>query len=410
MGAGLRNGVAASNALTSRWIGSMGAGAGNFVASGAAVWPLLAVLASGADGRIREGLERAIGLPPEDALDEAVRMLDWLRRDGDTNAALGIWVRDDIPIERRWRARLPRGVLGQLTGDPGHDQATLDAWVREETRAIIDELSVQIQEDTLMLLAQAIALRTEWSRPFEAFRWQPGSGPWRDRELHGLRGGGRADQVLLLETDERRVTTFRTNGEAGVDVYLILGDEGMTPSDVLVEAIDRLAAGAPGRPGSDLQVGETAPGLVVVEVEEEVIDDRAPALRVRTVGFDVQSRHDLLAVSGVFGLEVAAREPNFSGISHMPLIVGQAAQAARAKFTASGFEAAAVTGLIAELGIPERARRRFKVVEVSFDRPFGFIALDRISRLVLFAGWVDDPEPWSPELEEMIAMYPWTRR
>jgi hypothetical protein len=32
---------------------------------------------------------------------------------------------------------------------------------------------------------------------------------------------------------------------------------------------------------------------------------------------------------------------------------------------------------------------------VSFDRPFGFAARSRTTGLVLVAGWVTGPEPWS---------------
>jgi serine protease inhibitor len=33
-------------------------------------------------------------------------------------------------------------------------------------------------------------------------------------------------------------------------------------------------------------------------------------------------------------------------------------------------------------------------VQAVFDRPFGFLAVHRHSRLVLMAGWVTDPEPY----------------
>ena len=32
-----------------------------------------------------------------------------------------------------------------------------------------------------------------------------------------------------------------------------------------------------------------------------------------------------------------------------------------------------------------------RVVRVAFDRPFGFVVVDRVSHLALFAGWVADP-------------------
>jgi hypothetical protein len=33
-------------------------------------------------------------------------------------------------------------------------------------------------------------------------------------------------------------------------------------------------------------------------------------------------------------------------------------------------------------------------ISAAFDRPFGFLALHRHTRLVLAAGWVTDPLPW----------------
>lgn len=38
-------------------------------------------------------------------------------------------------------------------------------------------------------------------------------------------------------------------------------------------------------------------------------------------------------------------------------------------------------------------------VNATFDRPFGFLALHRTSRLVLAAGWVTDPEPFREDVE-----------
>jgi serine protease inhibitor len=37
------------------------------------------------------------------------------------------------------------------------------------------------------------------------------------------------------------------------------------------------------------------------------------------------------------------------------------------------------------------------MAHVTFDRPFGFLAADRETGLVLVAGWVADAEPANPE-------------
>ncbi len=42
---------------------------------------------------------------------------------------------------------------------------------------------------------------------------------------------------------------------------------------------------------------------------------------------------------------------------------------------------------------PPQYRYESTVVRAVYDRPFGFLAVDRESRLVLAAGWVTDPAP-----------------
>jgi hypothetical protein len=90
-----------------------------------------------------------------------------------------------------------------------------------------------------------------------------------------------------------------------------------------------------------------------------------------------------------------------SGASVYPLLalLAQAAhapapQAAMATFTADGFKAAAITALAMAAGsmlAHERRSRKLRV-QVTFDRPFGFVAVHRPTGLILVAGWVAEPE------------------
>jgi len=97
----------------------------------------------------------------------------------------------------------------------------------------------------------------------------------------------------------------------------------------------------------------------------------------------------------LFGLSTARddRRGHFPGVSDWPLAIQQARQSVRATFSATGFDAAAVTSMCLMLGAALRppAQHSVRVIRVTFDRPFGFIAVDRSSRLVLFAGWVENP-------------------
>ncbi len=49
---------------------------------------------------------------------------------------------------------------------------------------------------------------------------------------------------------------------------------------------------------------------------------------------------------------------------------------------------------MAAAGPPPERRYVTTRISAAFDRPFGFLALHRHSRLVLAAGWVTDPPPF----------------
>lgn len=128
-----------------------------------------------------------------------------------------------------------------------------------------------------------------------------------------------------------------------------------------------------------------------------------PTLDVETVAFDLSARHDLLALHRVFGLTTArdTSRGHFPGISAFPLAIGSARQSTTARFGALGFRAAAVTAFSAVAGsAPPALRWVTTSVKAAFDRPFGFLALHRHTRLVLAAGWVTDPEPYREDEEE----------
>ena len=144
-------------------------------------------------------------------------------------------------------------------------------------------------------------------------------------------------------------------------------------------------------PGDQLPWGAPGPGLSVTRVPS--VDGEA-TLHVSTVPFTVDAHHDLLEHPDLFGLRAATDDSqgHFPGISAKPLAVQQAAQAMTATFGARGFCSAAVTAYGAAAGGVPRHPFRAREISVRFDRPFGFLALHRTSRLILNAGWVTDPD------------------
>ncbi|MET9542878.1 serpin family protein [Streptomyces sp. NPDC006553] len=365
------------------------------VLSAAGLWPLLGFLADGAAGPTRAELEEALGLRAAEAAGAARGLLAALSAIPGSAAAVGLWTRHDMKVREEWRAGLPETALGRLGGDgPGADQRRLDAWAAKHTDGLIPSMPVTVRDDTELVLAVAQALRTRWIRPFDAGWMSPENGPWAGRELVGLhRRTSLLDRVGVAETAFGPLTVLRVLGNTGVDVHLLLGPEEANGGAVLPAGIEVLSGARKAVPGDLLPLGTPGPGL---RVEIRQSTSREPRLAVSTSPFSLTSDHDLLAHAQLLGL-TAACVPDpapFPGVSEGPLVVEAALQTAVARFHARGFEAGSVSAMAAVgCGMP-RTPYRVRSVELDIDRPFGFLAVHRTSRLVLSAGWVTEPVPY----------------
>ncbi len=385
--------VDAVNRLTARWADAV---TGGSVFSAAGVWPLLAFLADGASGAARAELADAVGLPADQAAAAARELLGAMGSMPGLNSALGLWTRRELAVREEWRAGLPAGTHGVLTEDLPASRRALDAWAAERTGGLIERMPVTLDEDVLMVLASALALRTEWPRPFDELRLSPDAGPWQGRQLAGLhRTGVRLDRAGVVSGPHGYVTELKVPGDNGIDVHLLLGEQRMTPGQVLGTGVDVLARRLAVVPSGQLPYGDVGPGLRVEQ--QRCATPQPPELRVTAVAYDMRARHDLLDLHGLFGLTTAmdTRDGHFPGVSPTPLAIGQAEQSAVAQFGALGFRAGAVTA-IAGYGAGARPdlRHTTTVVTAHFDRPFGFLAAHRESRLILMSGWVTDPTPY----------------
>ncbi|MFI0967553.1 serpin family protein [Streptomyces sp. NPDC021080] len=389
---GVATTVRAVNGLTARWAD---ASEGGTVFSAAGVWPLLAHLADGAEGTARAELADALGLPVGQAASAARELLAAMGAMRGLDTALGLWTKRTLELRAEWEAGLPADAHGVLTGDPVADGRALDAWAVKRTGGLIDRMPVALTEDTQMVLASALAMRTQWLNPFHEVELETAYEPWVTEPRLGLwRSSAVLDRVGVADTADGHVTELKVLGSNALDVHLLLGEEGMKPGQVLRAGVDILAGRCAVVPGPRLSYGNVGPGLRVEKVRRT--RPEPPSLEVTTVAYSMNASHDLLKLHELFGLTTArdASRGHFPGISAFPLAVGSAEQNTMAKFGALGFEAAAVTefGAVAA-GMPD-LRYVTTRISAAFDRPFGFLAVHRHTRLVLTAGWVMDPLPF----------------
>ncbi|GAA2931287.1 MULTISPECIES: serpin family protein [Streptomyces] len=384
--------VRAVSGLTSRWAGASQDGT---VFSAAGVWPLLAHLADGAEGAARAELAESLGLPAGQATDAARELLATMGAMRGLDTALGLWTKRTLELRAKWEAGLPADAHGVLTGDPVGDHRALDAWTAKRTGGLIDRMPVTLTEDTQMVLASALTMRTQWLSPFHEVELETAYEPWATKPRLGLRRSSAVlDRVGVADTPGGYVTELKVLGNNALDVHLLLGEADMKPGQVLGAGVDILAGRYALVPGPRLPYGNVGPGLRVERVR--CTRPKPPSLEVTTAAYHMNASHDLLKLHRLFGLTTArdTSRGHFPGISDFPLAIGSAEQNTMAKFDALGFEAAAVTAFGAVAGGLPNLRYVTTRISAAFDRPFGFLALHRHTRLVLTAGWVTDPLPF----------------
>ncbi|MET8081230.1 serpin family protein [Streptomyces sp. NPDC005303] len=148
----------AVNGLTARWAAASKDGN---VFSAAGVWLLLAPVAGGAEGAARVELEESLWLPAGQARDAARELLAAMGAMRGLDTAVRLWTKRTLQLKEQWEASLPADAHGVLTGDPRTDHRALDAWTVKRTGGLIDLMPLTLTEDTQMVLASALTLRTQ---------------------------------------------------------------------------------------------------------------------------------------------------------------------------------------------------------------------------------------------------------
>jgi serine protease inhibitor len=381
--------VAAANDLTRRWFAARAEIPA--AASGLGVWPLLAVLATGAEDATRDELLAAAGLDADRAAAIPAALLAAARDAPAISLALGVWAGSRVTLDPDWAAGLPVDAVGSLTGDAAADKAALDAWASRNTRGLIEAMPLDFTRPIDLVLASALAVRTAWAVPFadhsRAFATGPWSGLGRCRTLDAV-----FHEDVLRVADHASVLTLAGDGD--IDVLLGLGREELDPHAVLDALLDA-ADPAWGRSATELAVGDRAVGVAVEEYRGHR-PQTGPEIHARAVRFQLDADLDLSEDARALGLELAADEDRarFDRLAAEPVYVSQARQTCTATFSATGFEAAAVTAIAMTraAGMPPKPRHRRERITVAFDRPFAYLARHRPTGLVLVAGWVAEPE------------------
>jgi hypothetical protein len=356
------------------------------VASPLGAWVLLALAAPASTGADRDWLADVLGCDADAAAQAAADLLAGPHPLVASAAAL--WTSSGAelgPGFEHWRAGLPSQVT---TGDLP-SQAGLDRWVREHTFGLIDRFPIQ-DDGLLLVLASALATKVSWMVPFElAPAVSLGSGsPWAQRlsrVLRAPRSGGHT-QYIAVTPDAGDVIVHVASAVGGLLVVSVAAAPEV-PAGIVLAAAHRIgirhATGSQvqRRDLADLPLGE-GPLWLVREVT--AASDRCIAL---LPAWSATSQHELTDPSLGFA---AARH----AITAVPG-PWQSRQSAMARYSRTGFEAAAATAVGVALGLVQPTKRR--EAELRFAHPYAVVAVTTDPGgpwhgLPVFSAWVSQPE------------------
>jgi hypothetical protein len=364
------------------------------VASPLGAWLLLAVAAPASTGEDRATLTGVLGCDVDAAAQAAADLL------ADPHplvaAAAAVWTAPGYAGTadfRRWLSGLPATITkGDLPG-----QAALDRWAREHTFGLIDRFPLDTTR-AYLVLATALATKVSWLMPFQlsAASCLGADSSWAGRLGRVLRTpdrpGARGHVQFISGTpDVGDVIVHAANAVGGLLVVSLGASPDVGAAHVVTLAYDvggRLATGASveRRDLADVPLGE-GPLWAVSEVMAT-----ADSCSAVLPAWSASSDHDLTDPALGFA---AARRALVPGSDPW-----EARQAAMARYSRTGFEAAAVTGMAVRLAarIPARHRR----AELRFGHPYAVVALvqDATSAwhgLPVFSAWVAEPEEASDD-------------
>ncbi|MBO0824048.1 MAG: hypothetical protein J2P27_09340, partial [Actinobacteria bacterium] len=298
---------------------------------------------------------------------------------------------------RRWQAGLPAAVSsGELPS-----QAGLDAWAREHTFGLINRFPVDVGMETLVVLASALATKVSWQQPFQL---APASSlgaanPWA-RELSRVlvtpKGPGHR-QFIAATPDTGDVIVHSAVAAGGLLVVSVAAQPGVESGRVLsaAQAIGHRLATGSGVEQRDL--GSLPLGESQLWVMREVVAS-ADSCTAVLPAWSASSEHDL--TNPELGFAAASRALVADGGPW------DAKQKAMARYSRTGFEAAAVTAMAIRAAAHIPGQRRH--AELRFGHPYAVVALvqDETSRwhgLPVFSAWVSEPEDATDDEPEASA-------
>lgn len=365
-------------------------GTRHHVASPLGAWLLLALAAPASTGADRTALTAVLGCDVDEAARAAADLLTTPHRL--VASAAAVWTGQGAALPdgfTRWRDSLPAAVA---TGDlPG--QAQLDAWAHEHTFGLIDRFPVDCQ-DLYLVFASALATKVSWQVPFELAPAASlgAASPWADSVERVLRTPARHgghEQFIATTSAAGEVIVHVATAAGGLEVASVAAPPDVSAAAVLAAAHELGARHAAGEPIETRDLTTVPLGDGPLWLAHEVMATADSCVAVLPA-WSATSDHDLSAAGLGFGAAKRALAPNDDP--------WQARQAAMARYSRTGFEAAAVSAVAVAMSARLPGTRREVVLR--FAHPYAVVAFTTDAAgdgsawqaVPVFSAWVAEPQ------------------
>lgn len=347
------------------------------VVSWVGLWLVLVLAAEVVGVETLPDLDDILGMPAAQAAAAAEALLAD-KRPGAT-AAAGVWLNADA------------GARFSTTAPPIPTQLEIDAWASDNTDGMIATFPLRVTPDTFALFATALLTKINWQTSMDV----------DDGRLVMSAGM----QAIVKTEAAGLVAVAKPMTADGVDVVSVIAAPEIAQADVwraVDEVVDLLNRGGIYHRKLEVDSITDQHGYWTIvkdghswAITEESIEfpEHTPAREYESVwttrlpAWDLSTATNLGAAPGIAAISAAL----LGGRADNAKVV--AAQAARAKYDAAGFAAAAVTAIMGFCtGVPQFVTRRVRRVRVDFDHPHAVTAIARggvWEGIRLFDAWVD---------------------
>lgn len=352
-------------------------GDSNVVGSPLGSWLLVASVAStldfGNDPSLKVETEKCLHMSIEEAREAATAILGQYRELNYVSQAWTIPDLNSLPAVKKWveaNALIP--VEGNI---PSQEQ--INKWAATNTNDLIKEFPAQMNDDTLVVIANIIYSKLNWKTKFVAV---PATDAMKSWEVETVLSANATNDVLFAKDENNDVfavySVKATGDKETVSLVTCLSREA-DPKQLMgvlanLESLDKVS------PNDELLLTFSSEMYKVKEVRRgstpTVIEATVPA-------WDAESSHGLLEKKsmGYHELFRAFSEGSVGGFA------ADAKQVAVAKFDKEGFEAAALTAMVmARSAMPSMVTQT--IYELNFTKPFVFVSY--IQDLPIFSGYI----------------------